>query len=138
MKVNENRKAEFVSAVPYRLGAKFREETVVPSEAFDGRYWDDVSASGRNGVSVSDILASNGFMTADGKFVRIRFIGTFNEAYEDPLDFRCRRLFGMCFRSVRSVWESRFFKIGLYWHHITMEEIDGNGRVKGLSERGCR
>ena len=138
MKARENRNAAFVAEVPYRLGTKFREETIVPSEAFERRYWDDVSASGRNGVTVMDILASNGFTTADGKFVRIRFIGTFNGLCEEDLDFHCRRLFGMGFRSVRSVWESRFLKMEGYWHHIAMEEIDGNDRVKGLSAGGGR
>lgn len=117
----------------FRIGTKFNGNVVVPTEAIDKRFWESVSESGRRGVTVDSILRGGVFLTADGKYASIRFIGTFREQCAVEIEECCRMVYGMGFGFVKSVWDSRFFKREGFWHHIEMKEVSVNDRVKGLS-----
>lgn len=114
-----------VQIVPqvFALNTKFQEEAVVPSEAFDRRFWGLVREHGRRDFSAEPILQACTFTTSDGKEARVRFIGIYKVQCEDELENLCRRVYGIGFRSVMAVWASRFLTMEGYWYLIGMKEV---------------
>lgn len=106
----------------FTLNTKFQEEAVVPSEAFDRRFWEAVREHGRKDMSAEPILRACTFTTSDGKEVKVRFIGIYRDRCEEELENLCRRVYGLGFRSVMAVWASRFLKMEGYWYLIGMRE----------------
>lgn len=41
-------------------------------------------------------------------------------SYDSELDELCKELYGMGFRAIKNVWESRLGRLSGYWHYVEM------------------
>lgn len=50
--------------------------------------------------------------------------------YDEELDVLCKELYGMGFRAIKNVWESRLGRLSGYWHHVEMLPAERAGEQK--------
>ncbi len=85
------------------------------------RYTERVIIPG-NGISTGDLDGA----TADGKRVKLRFIGTWNNEegrFDDELDGICLQFWGVPFMTMRSIWISRLGRVSDFWHIVEMKTV---------------
>lgn len=63
------------------------------------------------------------YLLYGGEEVRFKYIMGCNDndgRYDEELDKLCGELYGMGFRAIRNVWESRIGRLSGYWHYVEM------------------
>lgn len=66
------------------------------------------------------------YITSDGVKVKVKFLTTWDNTdgrYDNELDELCRRLWGIDFAYIRSMWVSRLYYVGNYWHYVELTKI---------------
>lgn len=112
-----------VLSEPYRLYAKYAEESLLPKEAIDWRYF-------RFGILSEEnrrIWENAKFVTSEGIFTRIRIkaiILNGDSQGEAWLEWKSEELYGIPFQAVRSVWFSRLDDMSDVWYYVEMTRIE--------------